>query len=139
MFFLGIVEKHEKLTYCFEINIKIYLFEPHSCFCIDRNVRNVNNILTAASLAKYRKFRDFTTSGKSTKSKHPRIVNPLRYKQICMLLKKIFTILKMSGPMYAVLIGGHLEYGGNRDGQRLFLILGYLKIFHAQFHACIIK
>lgn len=28
----------------------------------------------------------------------------------------------MSEPMYAaiLLIGGHLEYGGNRDGQRLF-------------------
>ena len=58
-----------------------------------------------------------------------------------MLLKKIFTTLKMSEPMYAaiLLIAGHLDYGRNRDGQRLFLILGYLKIFHAKFHACIIK
>ena len=56
-------------------------------------------------------------------------------------LKKIFTILKMSESMYAaiLLIGGHLEYGRNSDDQRLFLILGYLKILHAKFHACIIK
>jgi hypothetical protein len=47
----------------------------------------------------------------------------------------------MSEPMYAaiLLIGGHLEYGRNSDDQRLFLILGYLKILHAKFHACIIK
>jgi hypothetical protein len=46
----------------------------------------------------------------------------------------------MSEPMYvaSLLIGGHLEYGGNRDRQRLFLILGYLKILHAKSHACII-